>query len=123
MWMDYRNYREENSLSASTSHNALFQTEREPQPPLITGPMPGMPPVVTGPMVTGAPTVTPLPFQVPLNPGQYPAFYEVPMTIPYPVRAFDPNGYEVGYPDARFFPFFPPRPFFFPPVFFPPYWI
>ncbi|MGZ4032415.1 MAG: hypothetical protein ACXVPC_07900 [Tumebacillaceae bacterium] len=130
--MDFWN--QDISLSAATSNNQdAFERESSAHAaaPLLTGPM-GPGPMITGPMVTGP---VPMPFQVPLTPGTYPAYYQVPMTYPYPVRSFDAHGDESEWEHARFFPgpfyprpYFYPRPFFYPPVplpppFFPPFFI
>lgn len=98
---------------------------RDPMVPVYPGP------VITAPPVSGAPVVVPLPLQYPLNPQQYPAYYELPMQYPYPMRGYDAQGNEVEF---RFVPlpvplpvpgpfFYPPRPFIFPIPPVPPFFI
>lgn len=104
-------------FSAGAPEYSVDYGLRDPMAPVYPGP------VITAPPISGAPvTVIPSPVQFPLAPHQYPAYYDMPIQYPYPMRGFDAAGDEV---EVRFFPlpgpffpgpFFPgPRPYFYPP--------
>lgn len=98
-------------FAASAPEHSVEYGWRDPMIPVYPGP------VITAPPISGAPGVAPLPLQYPLNPQQYPAYYEMPVQYPYPVRGYGAQGNEAG---VRFVPFPPPifpvpGPFFFPP--------